>query len=160
MSTVAARVYDYGDKLRVAFAADKRMSWHNATVTKLWAFENETALFPVLGGAGVFTSIRQAATWVENGGDPDTKPEFDEKDFHLIAADSKGQLWLAADSLEWIPIEEDVASVGSGSPYAMGAMLAGATPERAIEIATQMDSATGNGITDYYFDIPKENNDG
>lgn len=160
MSTVAARVYDYGDKFRVVLAADKRMSWHNATVTKLWAFDNEEALFPVLGGAGTFTSVRQAATWVEAGGDADNKPEFDEKDFHLVAVDREGKIWLAADSLEWLPIEDDVASVGSGSLYAMGALLAGAHPERAIEIASQMDSATGNGITDYYFDIDKENING
>lgn len=160
MSTVAARVYDYGDKLRVVLAADKRMSWHNATVTKLWAFDNEEALFPVLGGAGTFTSVRQAAAWVESGADPDNKPETDDKDYHLLAVDRNGKIWLAADSLEWMPIEEDMAAVGSGSYYAMGALLAGATPERAIEIASEMDSATGNGITDYYFDIEKENSDG
>lgn len=160
MSTVAARIYDYGDKLRVVVSADKRMSWHNATVTKLWAFENEDALFPVLGGAGTFTSVRQAAQWVEAGGDTENKPELDDKDFHLLAVDREGKLWLAADSLEWIPIEEDVASIGSGSYYAMGALLAGSTPERAIQIASRMDSATGNGITEVHFDITKEKDNG
>lgn len=46
-----------------------------------------------------------------------------------------------------IPIEVGApAAIGSGARYAMGAMLAGATPEEAVRIAMQLDPFTGGEV--------------
>jgi ATP-dependent protease HslVU (ClpYQ) peptidase subunit len=55
--------------------------------------------------------------------------------------------------LEWIselcdPIQIDApCAVGSGMDYALGAMDAGASPERAVRIAARRDPGTGGAIT-------------
>ena len=154
MSTVAARKYNYGDKWMVCFSADKRMSWHNTTVTKVWELDPSVSPFVLVGGAGTYTSVLQAVTWISEGADPNNKPELDEKDFHLLGCDQLGNFWLAADSLEFMPIEADIHAIGSGGHYAMGAMLAGSTPERAVELACLVDEHSGNGVTSLAYEIP------
>lgn len=44
------------------------------------------------------------------------------------------------------PRSMKVHALGSGRKAAMGAMLAGASPERAIKIAASLDSSTGGGV--------------
>ena len=57
-----------------------------------------------------------------------------------------GRLEYLTQDLE--PVSIDVpAAVGSGMDFALGAMLAGATPKQAVEIAAQRDIGTGGTIT-------------
>lgn len=49
------------------------------------------------------------------------------------------------------------AITGSGGAVALGAMLAGASPERAVEIAAMRDQSTGGIITVEYLETPNGN---
>lgn len=155
MSTVAVKRYDYGAFWRICLAADKRMSWHSTTVTKLWALD-AGAPFVAIGGAGTYTSVLQAVDWVNAGMPDDAKPELDDKDFHLLAVDTDGNIFVAADSMQFMLLETDVHAIGSGGDYALGAMKT-MTPAQAILVAGEYDKSTGNGLTEFHFDIPKEN---
>lgn len=44
------------------------------------------------------------------------------------------------------PIKDQFFAIGSGGPYALGAMAMGATPEEAVAIASRFDPATGPEI--------------
>lgn len=155
MSTVAARSYDYGDSFRVVMAADKRMSWHATSVTKMWQM-GEASPFIMVGGAGNYPSVLQSIRWLEEGADPDAKPTLDASDFHLLCVDWEGNIWVAADSLEFMALETTMHAIGSGGDYALGAMHAGATPERSIQAASTYDPNTGNGIDTLAYDFSKE----
>lgn len=43
-------------------------------------------------------------------------------------------------------IKDDFYAIGSGGPYAMGAMAMGATPAEAVAIAARFDPGTGGAI--------------
>jgi hypothetical protein len=45
-----------------------------------------------------------------------------------------------------IEVASPFYAIGSGAHYAMGAMAAGASPKRAVEIAAQFDGSTGFGV--------------
>ena len=64
--------------------------------------------------------------------------------FSQAIKDKKIILW----ETPWIPIELEVEmfGIGSGSPYALGAVSAGATLEDAIRIASQWDEGTGGQV--------------
>lgn len=42
-----------------------------------------------------------------------------------------------------VTVEDDFFAIGSGAPYAMGALASGMSLKKAIQIAAQYDSATG-----------------
>lgn len=44
------------------------------------------------------------------------------------------------------PIKDQFFAIGSGGPYALGAMAMGASPEEAVAIASRFDPATGPEI--------------
>lgn len=44
------------------------------------------------------------------------------------------------------PIKDEYFAIGSGGPYAMGAMAMGATPEEAVAIAARFDPGTGGEV--------------
>lgn len=59
-----------------------------------------------------------------------------------------GRLYMAdsPDPQQWYEVDGPYAAIGSGSPFAMAAMLAGKTPTEAVKIACKMDSNSGMGV--------------
>lgn len=55
-------------------------------------------------------------------------------------------LWHVARDLTPTIFDEPYMAIGSGGEFAAGALAAGATPERAIEIAAQLDASCGDGL--------------
>jgi hypothetical protein len=101
-----------------------------------------------IAGAGYYDQIVEIADWMSNGCNPETRPSLPESDGStLLVVDENGKVyWLTWPYLRPIPIEEPFIAIGSGSAYAMGAMAAGASAERAIAIAVEFDPNTGKGI--------------
>lgn len=47
---------------------------------------------------------------------------------------------------EWMVVDQEYMSIGSGSPYALGALAAGASPKEAVKNAMKYDIYSGLGI--------------
>ena len=82
--------------------------------------------------AEVATSMRLAL--VMNGYTPDK--ESDEPDFIFLIA-LGGVIFELDDSLSVLMRDDGIYGIGSGSPYAIGALQAGATWKQAMQIATR-----------------------
>jgi hypothetical protein len=129
--------------------ADRLMGGRH-TVCKI--FEIGEARY--LTGCGDYCQLIEVAEWLKAGAPPDAKPEVDgDTDFLLI---EKGRpYWLTVPYLRKVRVNERVASVGSGSMYALGAMAAGADARKAVQIATTYDPNTGKGIDAVRIKAPK-----
>lgn len=55
-------------------------------------------------------------------------------------------IYLYSSSGKRYPIRDAFFAIGSGAPYALGAMAMGANPEEAVQIASKFDPATGGSI--------------
>ena len=64
---------------------------------------------------------------------------------------SKNKLYFYDHECIAVPMTGKIASIGSGSPYAMGAMMAGSTAQEAIVVSSKLDPNTNAPI--YSIDI-------
>lgn len=125
-------------------AVDRRMAgWMDAC--KLFHLKDGR----VLTGAGYMDELAEVAAWLDSGGDDRDKPvvaddEDDSTDYLLI--DGAKCYWLTTPYLRPIEVRDGMASVGSGSRYALGAMEAGKTAAEAVAIAARFDPNTGGGV--------------
>lgn len=95
----------------------------------------------LFGSAGRSIDGSAVAKWLIEGG---KRPEV-EVGWCALRVHPDGQVEYFTHDLE--PALIDVpAAIGSGMDLALGAMLAGATPKQAVEIAAERDMATGGLI--------------
>lgn len=99
---------------------------------------------------GVATAIigmaERFTAWLEAGGDPAAWGQGD-VDLRALVIRPDGGLFLYDDGL-WPsgPIQTDRYAIGSGSEYAMAAMVMGADIRRAVEVAAELDPHTGGPV--------------
>lgn len=106
-------------------------------------------------GSGHLLTIGKARRWAEAYFEEDERPEFGELftdesgefGFSCIIISPDGEkVIIVDDEMEpWEALDEIVAT-GSGGQAARAARLAGATPERAVEIAVICDSNSGGPV--------------
>lgn len=103
-----------------------------------------------IAGAGYYDQIVEIADWLSKGSVPEDRPNLpdgDDSGSSLIIIDEEGQcFWLTWPYLRPIKVDEPFIALGSGASYAMGAMAAGATAEKAVAIAIEFDSNSGKGV--------------
>lgn len=93
----------------------------------------------IFAGAGDLDDLQRFFSWRREGGEA---PVF-EDGIDILEVCTEG-IFLWGKKFVRLHVKEDVYSVGSGSPYAMGALAMGATPKEAIQVAARFDSGTGN----------------
>lgn len=98
-------------------------------------FDNEGWIVTTLVPA-----IHKEFTKVDVG---DTGP-FDSEAHVIISVG--GDTGYLSGNLSFVKDESGIYAVGSGSPYALGALSAGASPKKAVEIARDWDLYTGGDI--------------
>lgn len=106
-------------------------------------------------GSGHLLTIGLARRWAERGFAEKHRPDFgvlfsdDPENFAfsclVIAADGSSAT-LLDDEMEPQAVTDELLAVGSGAAYAIGAMLAGADPVRAVEIAIERDGNSGGPV--------------
>ena len=64
----------------------------------------------------------------------------------FLAVTKDRKIFSFIDPTTWVSIEDPYYAIGSGAPYALGAMYNGASPKEAIKAASKFDPYTGNGI--------------
>jgi len=95
----------------------------------------------IFGVSGKISQCLRFIEWKRDGGDP---PEyFEEGDVEVLELTAAGAIYWYGDWLVPVVVREEYFAIGTGAPFALGAMRAGATVERAIEIAALYDESTG-----------------
>lgn len=94
----------------------------------------------IFGGAGATEDVAAARNWLNLGGDRPTLT-----DFAGLTIDISGAITSYGCALVGFAMEAP-AACGSGMGVALGAMDAGASPQRAVEIAANRDTWTGGTI--------------
>ncbi len=140
MSTVAIEIFD----THVTMCGDRQAtqeSWGIHAVTKVWRIGDI-----LVGLVGEYAKGLQVVKWLRNGYVPDQFPTEEVKggDFAILIWDGE-QMATLDDQGFFVPVEETRFAVGCGALAARAAMLMGAGPELAINIASQLDGNTGGG---------------
>lgn len=97
----------------------------------------------IIGGAGSVPDILQAVEALGSEEDPATYAGPTE--FRLLRLHPNGQVVEYGSSLFGMIVDVPAAT-GSGGDIALGAMLAGKSPKRAVEIAASRDIKTGGAV--------------
>lgn len=98
----------------------------------------------IIGFCGTAGAARDYIAWLEDaaGGD---KPKI-EDDFSALVLTPEGVVQVHCNCA--LPDNTDLpVTIGSGGAIALGAMLAGASPEEAVAISAQRDPFTGGKTT-------------
>lgn len=98
-----------------------------------------------VGFAGDLVQCYKFLDWVEQGMDADEYPE-DLDDVEAIIVGSSGAAKYYDESPIGIPVGKTCA-IGSGSAFAMGAMLAGKSAYDAVNIACELDPLSRGPIS-------------
>lgn len=117
---------------------------HQRTITNRRAVKvrrlNDGSL---VGTAGDVAFGERFVDWLNNGG---VAPELKmDGGFTALILKPDGELLLSGQDCKPTPVEAPYA-IGSGMDLAIGAMVAGASPKRAVEIASDYDPDTGGAI--------------
>lgn len=100
----------------------------------------------LIGIAGALVDCRAFADWMLAGEADDKKPTFDAKaNFEALVVRPAGLVEWHCNS-GWMRAEGAMFAIGTGAPFALGAMEMGADAEKAVEIACRRDCHSGNGI--------------
>lgn len=126
-----------------SLAAD-RLVGEGYTLSKIWRLKDGS----LFSGCGNYDDLVEVAEWLDHGAKPDKKPTIPDAESDFIIVDNKGRVyWLTQPYLRPIRFNEKIIALGSGGPYALGAMKAGADARSAVAIASECDPRTGKGIT-------------
>ena len=100
----------------------------------------------LFAGAGTSVYCDAVIEWLR-AGMPNDKPEMPAApdSFTVVVATELG-IFEYIDSLRPIPLGVRKWAIGSGAEYAFGAMAAGASAKRAVEIACTLDVNSGMGV--------------
>ena len=135
--------------------SDSRMTSYHAMVNSRKIEQIGGSLW---GGAGDAEAIEQFFDWVRAGkkkaGIHGWEKE-DRPDVEILELGHSGiRLWSSR--LVAIPTDAQCWAIGSGGMAAMGAMLAGATPQDAVEIAKQCDEYSGGPVQTLKLTVAKK----
>jgi hypothetical protein len=104
-------------------------------------------------GSGHLKPLGLIKRWVDGGGDWENAPdlEFVEGDPEYaftvaIVKPDMTEIRMIDEELEWYNINDEYTAIGSGSPYALGALDTGATPEAAVRAAIRRDQHSGEPL--------------
>ena len=108
----------------------------------------------VIGAAGEASSGLAFVDWFRNGCNDDDYPrQCDDNSFEALVVRDGEKIKYYSSSRYGVDVGT-VAAIGSGSKFAMGAMLAGADPQKAVEIACKLDPNSSEPVRVHFFDIP------
>jgi ATP-dependent protease HslVU (ClpYQ) peptidase subunit len=62
---------------------------------------------------------------------------------------ASGNIFVFDDYTKWLGVDQDYYAMGSGAPFALGALQSGASPKEAVKVAMKHDIYTGMGVKGY-----------
>lgn len=95
----------------------------------------------LVGTAGSVAACQAFVDWLRMGGEDDTPPKGE---YGALIVDTKGKVReIENGSILPVPRGAKFFALGSGGPYALAAMYAGASAAEAVKIAAKIDTNTG-----------------
>ena len=131
-----------------SIAADGRRIWGDQIVSndeeKLFIGDGE-----VLGFSGPSPLAYAVVAWWIKGHEPQNAPTIEGQEWTLVIANGhpRGVLKVSSQCPYWERLPYPIA-IGAGADYAIGAMLAGASARRAVELVAMICPHTGGKIMD------------
>lgn len=99
----------------------------------------------IIGIAGDCAEAYNYLDWLKCGAKPSQKPNFDkDSEFEALHVTKDG-VFHVTKSIHKVLVGTPSA-IGSGGDYAMAAMMAGATPQKAVSISMKLDPYTGGRV--------------
>lgn len=126
---------------RGEMAADGRVTDDGETFPALKVHKINGAIY---GSAGLHAATVRFIEWARKG--EEGKPRL-AKDFTGMKLTTEGIFVISRDDPVWMRCEADYFAIGSGGPYALGAMAFGATPLQAVQTAMKWDIYSGGEPT-------------
>lgn len=119
--------------------------------------DSEVKLHRISGGritgcSGTIGAAKAYIAWLDKN-DGSAKPKVDDG-FRALVLHPEGRIEVHCND-EMPDIAQAPAVLGSGGSLALGAMLAGASPAEAVEIAAMRDPFTGGTITELSIEDPR-----
>lgn len=117
--------------------------------TKIYMLPTETSIglfgceMSAIGFAGNADQICTALDFLFDQ-EADTCPKI--KGLEMVAITSKKEIWTSFTLRNWMLVDQPYYAIGSGTPFALGALEAGKTPLQACKVASKMDANTGMGF--------------
>lgn len=97
----------------------------------------------MIGFCGTIQAGYRMLEWIADPGE--RKPPKGGSCEYLVLTRS-GKMFCFQEVDNWIEIDEEFYSIGSGSYFALGAMQAGSSASEAVKIASKYDTNTGMGV--------------
>lgn len=119
-------------------AADKQATFGGTPVPATKIFRHNAEL---IGCSGNISESIQFVEWYFHGGD---KPVLEDGFSALVI--QNGKVYKYEKQLIPLHLDVPVWAAGSGADYALGAMAAGCSAEKAVEIACRFDIHCGLGV--------------
>lgn len=92
--------------------------------------------------------------WYMSGAHPDNAPRLGgDAHWQLLVVETDGRMLFFTSAVPYAQPAKAPFTMGIGAAYAMGAMLAGASAKRAVEIACELEVYCGGEIV--VFDMPQ-----
>jgi hypothetical protein len=131
-------------------AAD-RCSWANGIrrqVRKVFRVERDGRTF-LVAFAGDACYAMAVLAWMRGGARPDPSDHFGREDLNrvcAVAVDEKRRVHCLSNALLWESFRERKFAHGAGHEVAWGALEAGASARRAVQIATKRSDFAALGV--------------
>ena len=123
-------------------AADRQIGNGNFIVGSAGKMERIGEM--IVGCAGRTSDAIQFCEWLRSGKPSSESPELND-DFTALVLSPDG-LFIYDDACVAMPAGNEVAAIGSGAAFALGAMHADCAPVAAVSIACDLDAYTGGDI--------------
>lgn len=138
MTTIA-----YRDSMMAADSGCFDSSLYQGQVDKLWILPS----VGLIGCCGEIGAMIRFVDWLKDGGDRKRKPSLpDDCEFESMIVNPDGRVAHYDRHLVPIRVANDFHAIGSGRKLALGAMMAGASADKAVEIACQYDNGSREPI--------------
>ena len=147
---MTAIVYDRRNKTIVADSQNTDRGGMQFKMNKIERLKNGDYFL----GAGNCYTIGITKRWAETGFSEKLRPEYgaifadpDEYTFSCLVVSSDGSaVTLIDDEMQPLSVLDDYVAIGSGAAYCIGALDAGASALRAVEIACDRDGSVSRPI--------------
>ncbi|MGI9449467.1 MAG: hypothetical protein ACR2QH_02265 [Geminicoccaceae bacterium] len=134
MTTIA-----YRNNIMAADSACFDSSLYQGEVEKLWILPS----VGLIGCCGEIGAMIRVVDWLRDGGERKRCPDLpDDCEFEGIVVSREGEVLHYDRHLVPIRVANEFHAIGSGRKLALGAMMAGASAKRAVQIACQYDNGS------------------
>jgi len=154
MTTIAI---NYNEEGNIVIASDSRMASGNtinsSSCVKIFEIKYEDGDKCIVAGAGAYAHVLAFLDWcVEGMISEDFPRDLADSDFILV---NKEGCFCFDDYPKGIPVDLP-HTAGSGGRVALGAMMAGATPQEAVKIAAKVDPFTDSNVVTKVMEVEKK----